>query len=156
MAQPAYLWLTLDGNEIEGEPSVTSMDRHSTIECLSFQYGLVQPFDKDSGASSAKQQHRQVTIQKAWDKASPQLLNGLAKGKRAEATFKFYRPQADGTEGHFYTVKLEDAFISSVIQESDTDSSLHELEEVKFVFRRITWVNETHSVEATDTWSGGR
>lgn len=157
MAQPAYLWLKLDGNEIQGEPSVTSMDRENTIECLSFQCGLVQPIDETTGTPSERREHMQVTIQKPVDRSSPRLLGSMARRETGEATFRFYRTDPErGTEENFYTVRLKDAHVSSVIQESDQEIPLPMLEEVGFAFREIAWMNEIHGEEASDSWTGGR
>ena len=150
MAQTVHLRLLIDGNDIEGESTIASMDREDTIECSAFTYGLSTPRDETSLVLTARRQHTPVTITKRIDKSTPLLLKALCRNEPVTtAEFRFFRPSpgGSGAEEHFYTVLLENGFISAVEQESFDAITGGEMappmmEEVSFVFKEITWTYE--------------
>ena len=160
MAQTVHLKLEIDGNEVEGESTISSLEREGTIECSAFTYGLDTPRDEASGALSGKRQHRPVTITKRIDKTTPLLLKAVCNNEPVtKAEFRFFRPElgAPGTEEHFYTVLLENAYISSVGQESRDaitggKNAPPMMEEVSLVFGRITWTYEIGGATHRDSW----
>ena len=54
--QPVYLSLEANGNDIEGDSTVSTMEREGTIECLSSESAVASPIDEStmrvSGAGS--------------------------------------------------------------------------------------------------------
>jgi type VI secretion system Hcp family effector len=149
MAQPVYLRLEIDGNQIEGESPIHSMDRAGTIECYAFHYGLEKPIDD----LRAIPQHSPVKFHKRIDKTTPLLIKALGQGQPVRAEFRFFRPSPLGTgeEEQFYTVVLERAYISSVTQVSEHDARTGHytppaMEEVAIRFRSIEWIYEPDGV----------
>ena len=164
MAQPVYLWLEIDDNAIEGESRITSMDRDGTIECSSFECELTTPREAATGALTGRRQHRPLTVVKRIDKATPLLLKALCMNETVtKAEFRFYRPKPAGrereAEEHFYTVLIEQGYVSDVSQVSEDavvggKAAPPMMEEVSFVFQDITWTYEIGGATHTDSWSG--
>ncbi len=150
MAQTVHLSLQIDGNDIEGESTIASMDREGTIECSSFRYQITTPRDPATGALTGRRQHGQVRFHKRIDKTTPLLIKALCLNEAVDrAEFRFYRPSpgGEGAEQHFYTVVLEKGYVSSVDQVSEDVIMAGEeappmMEEVSLVFQEITWTYE--------------
>ena len=162
MAQTVHLALKIDGNDIVGESDATSLDRADTIECSSFKYMLVSPREGSTGRLTGKRQHKPVKITKRVDQTTPLLLKALCKNEMCdEANFMFYRPSVDtgGAEEKYYTVKLENGYVSGVSQLSEDaimagESAPPMMEEVSFVFQTITWTYEKNGATHVDTTTG--
>ena len=161
MAQTVHLTLEIDGNRVEGESSISSMDREDTIECSSFRYGVTTSREGDSRTPiTGRRQHEPIVIHKRIDKSTPLLLKALCQNEPVNsAEFKFYRPSPGrtGAEEHFFTVRLEGGFISSVRQVSEDPTMAGEqappmMEEVAFVFQDITWTYEIGGATHKDSW----
>lgn len=146
-----FVRLKIDGNDVEGESTITSMEREGTIECFGFQYDLTMPRDEATGALTGKRQHSPVTIIKRIDKSTPLLYKALCLNEPVtSAEFRFYRPSpgsADGEE-HFYTILLENGYVT------DISSVGRGLERVSFVFQDITWTYEIGGATHKDSWLG--
>ncbi len=161
MAQTVHLKLEIDGNLIEGESTVTSMEREGSIECLSFGYEVTTPRNA-SGALTGRRQHGPIRIHKRIDKSTPLLIKALCKNEPVTlGEFRFFRPDASGSgaEEHFYTILMEKGYVASVLQLSEDvimagDQAPPMMEEVSFVFRDITWTYEIGGVTHKDSWSG--
>ena len=162
MAQTVHLWLTIDGNLIEGESSVVSLDREGTIECSSFRYGVMIPPARRSGRRAQRRQHELGRVHKRIDKSTPLLLKALCNHESVnEAEFRFYRPSptGSGAEEHFFTVVLQNGYVSGVSQLSEDaiiagDAAPPMMEEVAFVFQDITWTYEPNGATHHDSWRG--
>ena len=162
MAQTVHLTLEIDGNAIEGESSIASMERDGTIECASFTYGLVTPRETATGALTGRRQHTPVSIHKRIDKSTPLLIKALCQNEPVtSARFNFYRPAVDGSgaEEHYYTVLLENGYVSAVKQVSEDAVMAGEaappmMEEVSFVFQDISWTYEIGGATHFDSWKG--
>jgi len=150
MAQTVHLRLTINGNEIEGESTVASMEREGTIECSSFHYGVTTTPNLKTGRVAAKKQHEPVRISKRVDKSTPLLFKALCNSEPVnKAKFMFFRPSpgGSGAEERFLTVLLENGYISSLGQVSEDAimagaNAPPMMEEVAFVFRDITLTYE--------------
>ena len=173
MAQTVHLELEIDGTVVEGESTAGGLGREGTIECASFRYGVSTPVA--ASGVSGKWQHRQVQITKRVDRATPALLQALTDHRVVtNAWFRFYRPTVKGEE-HFYTVRLEDAYVTavnpmSVSKESDpsvlpfgqdqlppagyADPGLGSplMEAIEFAFGAITSTYEPTGTEHRGTW----
>ena len=164
MAQTVHLSLQIDGNDIEGESIASSMNREGTIECSSFSYSVITPRDQASGELTGRRQHRAVEITKRVDKSTPLLLKALCQNEPVtSAEFRFFRPSpgGSGAEEHFYTVLLENGYVSGISQLSEDDIMGGEaappmMEEIAFVFQDITWTYEIGVVTHKDSWEGGK
>jgi type VI secretion system secreted protein Hcp len=162
MAQTVHLWLEIDGNRIEGESRVATLDRRDTIECSSFHYEVTTPRDAGGQLTGARQ-HAPVKIHKRIDKSTPLLLKALCQFEPVNrAEFRFYRTaltRTGETEQHFFTVLLENGFISSVKQVSEDvimagAEAPPMMEEVAFLFQDITWTYEIDGATHKDAWAG--
>lgn len=160
MAQTVHLKLKINGSDIEGESKIRSLDREGTIECSSYQYGITTPREHASGAVTGRRQHGPVVIQKHIDKSTPLLLKALCQNELVEsAEFMFFRRTRLGKEERFFTVMLENGYISGVEQVSEDAiiggvDAPHPMEKVEFVFQDITWTYEIGGVTHRDSWSG--
>ena len=122
MAQTVHLALEIDGNAIEGESTISSLEREGTIECSSFAYELTTPREAATGNLTGRRQHRPVKVTKRIDKSSPLMLKALCQNEPiTKAEFKFYQPDSSGSgaEVKFYTVTLENGYVASVKQLSE-------------------------------------
>jgi type VI secretion system secreted protein Hcp len=150
MAQTVHLILQIDGNDVEGESTIASLERENTIECSSFHYAVKVDYDPGSLRPIEKRQHEPVIIYKRIDKSTPLLLKALCRQDTVNsAEFRFYRPAISGAgaEEHYFTVLLENGFICSVEQVSEDaimggQGAPPMMEEVAFNFRDITWTYE--------------
>ena len=164
MAQTVHLTLQIDGNDIQGESTASSMDREGTIECSSFSYSVITPRDETSGKLTGRRQHRAVEITKCVDKSTPLLLKALCQNEPVDsAEFRFFRPSpgGSGAEEHFYTVLLENGYVSGVSQLSEDEIMGGEaappmMEEIEFVFQDITWTYEIGGATHKDSWKGDK
>jgi type VI secretion system secreted protein Hcp len=161
MAQTVHLRLRIDGNDVQGESSIQSLDREDTIECSSFRYGFKIDFDPATLRMSGARQHKAVIIQKKIDKTTPLLIKAFCRQELMdEANFMFFRPSpwGDGTEEMFYTVRLENGYVARVKQLSQDnivggEAAPPMMEEVTFAFRRITWTYEINGATCQDVAS---
>lgn len=162
MAQTVHLRLEIDGNPVEGESTVSSMNREGTIECLSYEAALVTPRDEASGRVRGRRQHQPITFVKRIDKSTPLLIRALCQNQPInKAEFHFFRPSpgGSGAEEHFYTVLLEDAYVSSVRQLSEDATLAGQdaapmIEEIELVFSEISWTYEIGGATHKDSWRG--
>jgi type VI secretion system secreted protein Hcp len=161
MAQTVHLSLEIDGNAIEGESTIASMEREGTIECASFKYGLITPRETATGALTGRRQHSPCVITKRIDKSTPLLLKALCQNEPVtNAKFRFFRPSLEaGAEEHFFTVLLESGYVGSVKQLSEDvvmagKDAPPMMEEVSFVFQDITWTYEIGGATHKDSWRG--
>ena len=160
MAQTVHLELEIDGNKIDGESTVASMDRADTIECSTFSYAVTVPQEAGSRISTGRRQHGQVKVHKRIDKSTPLLIKAVCNNEPVtKAVFRFYRPWIDGrgTEQHYYTVELADGYVVGVSQVSRDavmagESAGPMMEEVCFNFLRITWTYESGGIIHSDSW----
>jgi len=150
MAQTVHLRLQIDGNDVYGESTISSMDREDTIECSSFRYGITTSYDPYTIRALTRREHEAVVIQKRIDKSTPQLLKAFCLNEPVNmAQFRFFRPSRGGSnaEEHFYTVLLENGYIANVKQISEDaivagEAAPPMMEEVTFTFREISWTYE--------------
>lgn len=133
-----YLKLQINGNDIEGESTITSMDREGTIECQSFDHEIRVPYDPVTFAFEGRRIHGAVSIIKRTDKTSPLLYKALCLNEPVtKAEFRFYRPNpVFGAEEHYSTVLLENGYVVGIRR------SFPNVERVTFIYQDITWTYE--------------
>lgn len=129
------------------EGSCTVREREGTIVVVNFGHEVVSPRDAASGIPTGQHRHEPVIITKHFDKSSPLLYQSLIRGDvLEEVTFNFYRINAEQQEEQYYTIKLEDVIISRI-----RPSYVH-MEEVSFVYQKITWNWIEGGIETTADW----
>jgi len=160
MAMTVHLSLKANGVDIQGNSTIMSMERENTIECLSFCDSVRTAREASSGMASGERTYEPILIRKRIDKSSPLLAKALCNNEVIEGTFKFFRPNpaGDGTTEQFFTVKIEEGRVNSVVRVSPDvidPASANEppTEEVGFVFGKITWTYIPDGVEHVDHWS---
>ena len=159
MAMTVHLTLKANGEDIQGESSVTTLDREDTIECFSFDYGVISASEAFSGAPSGQRNYEPIRITKRVDKATPLLWKALCENQQIEGTFKFFRPSpaGDGTTEQFYTVEISQARIAGIdftspdamggagAQEPPTET-------VSFVYNNMSQTYESTGAAHQDAW----
>ncbi len=161
MAMNVYLSLKADGTDIEGDSTVSSMDRENTIECTLFDDGVSAAREAGSGMATGRRRYDPIKIRKRIDKATPLIAKALCNNEVIEGIFKFYRPNpaGDGTTEHFFTIDIKGGRVSSIQHVSpDTmdpvETARPAEEEVEFLFSDITWTFEDGGLSHMDSWSG--
>ena len=160
MAETVHLFLKINGTDIKGESTQTSLGRQDSIECVFFDHTVSTTRDAAAGMSMGKRQYSPILIRKRIDKSTPLLIKALVENQVIEAAFRFYRPNpmGDGTTEQFYTIEILKGRILSVrnyVPDVLTPSTvmLPPLEEVCFVFHTINWTITDGGVTQQDTWN---
>lgn len=131
-----FLRLQINGNEIEGESTIVTLERENTIECYGFDHEVSVPYDGATLQIGARV-HGPISIIKRTDKSSPLLLRALClKEPVTSAEFMFFRPSLQGLEEKYLTVLLEYARIVAI------ENPFPNIERVSFIFQDITWTYE--------------
>lgn len=158
MAENVYLFLKLNGADIRGDSTQTSLGRENSIECVQFSQGVSVARETSTGLATGRRQYDPIVIVKRIDRSSPLLMKGLAENQPVSAVFKFFRPNpaGDGTTEQFYTIEIKDGRLTAVKDYVlDTlDPALvgrPPLEEVSFVFNRISWTYTNGGVTFEDS-----
>ena len=155
-----HLMLQIDGTDIEGESTITSLDRENTIEVWSYRYEVITPREDSTGLATGRRQHSPIVITKRIDKSSPLLFKALAQNEPVTSgEFRFYRPDpaGSGAEEHYMTVLIEFGYVSSYRTFTLSDYSCggtQLMEEISFVFQDITITYEIGGATHKDSWRG--
>ena len=159
-ADTVHLFLSVAGTEITGES--TRPGREGSIECNSAAATGFTLVDEATGAARGRS-HRPFTIMKRIDQTTPLLYQAWATGAAIDfAEFRYYRQNRDtGADEHYYTVRLEGGFVSSInsVSPDTLDPELATrpaTEAVAFVFQTITWTYEPTGASHQDSWTGSR
>ncbi len=152
-----YLELEADGQAVEGNSSVQSMagvDVSKAIECMTYKEGIQVGYDSRTGSAQGDRTYDPITVSKWVDKATPLLAQAASESKACTASFRFFRPTANGGGWeHYFTVSLEDARVQRIARSvTEGDDAAPMREEVSFVFSRITWKHEIETTEHQDDW----
>ena len=159
-AQTVHINLEIDGNRIEGESTIASLDREGTIEASSAGFSVSVPIDPASGLTTGRRVYRPFTITKRIDKSSPLLFKALAQNEpvtKLEAMY--FRPAVGGSgaEEKFMTILLENGRITNIVQTSEDvilagQDAPPVMEMVSFVFQDITMTYEINGATYKDSW----
>jgi type VI secretion system secreted protein Hcp len=159
MAQSVHLWLKANGTDVQGDSTVSSMDRANTIECVYFESSVRTGREAGSGMSTGRRSYEPIVFRKRIDKSTPLLYKALTNNEVVEGKFKFYRPSptGDGTTEQFYTIEFSNGRIASFKAVSpdsiDPASSAHPpLEEIAILFESISWTFEPGGITSEDSW----
>jgi type VI secretion system secreted protein Hcp len=134
-------------------------EKGNRIAGVRFVNETVSPRDVATGQASGKRQHKPILFTKEWGAASPQLYTALVTNEVLKSVvFEFMRTNADGEEAVFQRVTLTNATISAIKSYIDlTDASGdpydgRALEDVSFVYQKITIENVEAKTMAVDDW----
>jgi len=159
MSMPCHM--TIEG---ENQGSITSgcctmEGREDTVVLFELEHNIEQPRDKHTGRATGKRVHNPVMILKELDKCSPLVAQALSTNELLTVTFEWYRPNptGDGTEEHFYSIRLEGANLISYTGAlpntlGTATGSFPPLETLKFAYRKIVTTYETDGIEFQDDW----
>lgn len=157
MPMLTHLRLTVDGTEIVGGCEMT--EREGTMLIYQLDHKIHIPRDPQTGLATGKRIHSPLKIVKEIDQASPLIYQALVQGKKVEAELLFYRvsPAGDGTEEHYFTIKIENGIVVEVkpyypmafLKENEP---YRHMEEVSFTYSKITWTHHAEGTESEDDW----
>jgi type VI secretion system secreted protein Hcp len=162
MAEPVYAKIKINGQDIKGESTVTSLERADTIECTRLWWAVETPREGASAQITGRRLFRPLTITKRVDKSSPVLFKALCRNEKVDdALFMFFRanPTGNGEEQKYMTIELVDGYVTSLETVSEDATRSHSeqptaMEDVKFVFKKITVTYTDGGITHTDSWSG--
>ena len=156
MALNAYLRLASKAQgKIEGP--VTQAGRENTIEVFGWNHEVIAPRDAASGMATGKRQHKALTITKAVDKTTPQLMKALITAESITSfSLECWRVASDGAQEPYYRIELENAGITGIAAEQldsqepeNTDQPIRE--HVSFVYQKIIWTWLEGGITAEDS-----
>lgn len=102
------------------------------------------------GAGSGKVQFKEIVVTKPIDTSTPKLFEALVTGRHLPAVrIDFVRPDGAGGDEVFYSVKLEQVFVTDIHQSDAGKAGGHTLEQVSLDFQKI------EITEGDGTASGG-
>jgi len=142
--------------------SVTQKGREGSIQVIAAMHEIVSPRDPASGRPTGKRVHKPFVVTKVLDRSSPLLYSVLCNNENIKSfELQFYTPDKTGIEKQHYTVRLENANISSIIfrmpnTRSKIASQLPEREEVSFTYQKIVWTWNEGGISADDDWETPR
>lgn len=165
-AETVHLYLKINGADVQGESSQTSLGRENSIECIYYENTTASDKDaarRQAGLTAGAPSGNTIIIRKRIDKSSPLLIQAVAKNQTALGTFKFFRPNptGDGTTQQFYTVEFEKGRVESVKQYvpdtiSPATSTEPPMEEVIFSYTGISYSYLGATATGTaDGWKRG-
>lgn len=129
-----------------------------TILVQSFDHAMSIPTDPQSGQPSGQRVHGPFIITKVIDKSSPLLCTAMTTGERLKkCELRLYRTTAEGTQEHYYTIKLTDAVIvhiSTTMPSAQSSATAHltHLETIAINYRAIQWNHEACGTSGGDDW----
>ena len=125
-----------------------------STEVIGYSHGIISPRDPATGQATGKRQHEPIVIQKEIDRSSPLLFKALVQNDIIPSLeLKLFRPNptGDGTSQNYFTIVLTNAHVSSISKSQNLDPS-RPVEDVAFVYQRISWKWVDGGVTAEDDW----
>ncbi|MBL8134974.1 MAG: type VI secretion system tube protein Hcp [Anaerolineae bacterium] len=128
---------------------------------LAFVYEVEAPRVAASGRTRGSRKHSPVVFVKSWGAASPQLFQAMITNELLKTVlFEFVKPDAEGVDRVYHTIKLFEASILSIKHEinpskSDNFPDHPAIERVALTFQRIEIENLEGKTIAADEWSMG-
>ena len=158
-APSVFLDLSSNGTTIEGDSA--QKGHEGALECVYFSSSVATTqLTSGAGMATGRRTHGPIVIRKRIDRATPLLAKSLVQNEVAAGTFRFYRTSDDGTEEHFFTIAFQQGRVSSQTTYSSDNvaaagvaGSSPFMEEVQFVYRRVSWTYEPDGIVFEDSWS---
>jgi type VI secretion system secreted protein Hcp len=123
-----------------------------------FSHEIMLPRDPQNGQPTGQRVHKPFKVVKVFDKCSPLLFSALTTGEKLPTVeVKLYRTASQGSLEHYFTIKLEDAIITNIVDymphcQDPEKSYLTHMEEVEFTYRKITKTHVAASTSESDDW----
>lgn len=153
------MWIQGETDYIAGE--VTQVQRVGSHRLLAYSHEIVSPRDSASGLPTGKRQHSPFRIVKLINRASPLLLQALAKNELLrEVKLDLYTLGFTGPEIRMLTYTLTNARVVSIRpwmpNKSDAATAGYPpAEEVAFTYEKITVTYQNEGLVGEDEWSTG-
>ncbi len=148
---------------IQGDSSVTSLNRANTIEVISLSHAVRANFERATGLATGRRYYEPIEFRKRLDKSTPRLREALVRNDSVSGTFKWFRPNpnGDGTTQHFLTVTFGGGRITSAVMRlpdtlNPATATLAPYEDVTLVFNTIEWSWLPGGITALDEWNASR
>ena len=153
--------MTIEGS-VSGEIKGTSdkKDREESHEIWSVNHDVTMPYNQQTGEPVGHVQHHALTVLKKVDEASPVLYGALVNNESLTVELMWYRPLKGKAEAeHFFTTKLENALLVSISpympdMSGGAGNAAEPMEQLSFVYNKITWTEQTNGTETIDEWTG--
>jgi type VI secretion system secreted protein Hcp len=158
MPHPFYMAITgVSQGEFQGD---CPMEAHQNKTlCQGLKHNITVICEEGSGMPTGHRRHGKLTIFKVIDRITPLLANALCSNEQLEVSLEFYRanPIGDGTEEHFFTIRLDEARCVDLEHDIpnclDTDNDgIQNMEYVSFAYGSIRWTYEPDGIEHEDHW----
>jgi len=125
--------------------------------CVSIDFTAESAMDPARGMPSGRVQNSPITIIKEWGESSPQILQAIATNEvLKEVRFSFIHRTKDGVEEVYFTITLTNAmivkhhiYVPLATSAQQSTSATQELEDVSFVFERMTVENKISKITTT-------
>ena len=157
MADTIALTLTANGGDVQGDSTVTAMERTNTIEVLSLEQQVSMAFDRATLQPTGRRIYVPIRFTKRMDRATPLLRQALTQNQVVAGSFRWFRPNPSGTgtTQHFFTLDFTGGRITRcTLRLPDTldavQAALAPMEEVELTFANITWTFVDGGVAHTD------
>ncbi len=169
MSGRVYLRLKANGEDVKGESSVNTIggeDVSQLIECDSYTEACKTAQEAGSMTPTGTRLYEPIIIRKSVDSSSPLIMRALTDTEPCEGVFLFFRPaKGSGKQEKFFTITISDARVCAVRRFLPDDvappgataadvsaAGKPPMEEVSFVFGKISWKHEVGKTEHDDMW----
>lgn len=157
MAMTAYL--NLEGkNQGKMEGDCAQKGHENWILVYGSDHSVEIPKDPHTGLPTGQRIHQPLIVTKHKDKSTPKLFQACTSGEQMKTwEMHFMRISEKGQEEHYFTIKLENAIIVQMRENTpltflEENKPYHDMEEVSFTYEKIVWTYEPDGVEAEDDW----
>ena len=142
------LWVTDNhGKAVRGGSLIRG--REGSIEILKVSHGIYLPYDPDTTLIQGTCKHSPLTVLKNVDQASPFFAKACCNGMiLKEIKLELYHINPMGQETPLYRYTLHNARIASI----QPLLSSGYLENISFIYEKITWLFINGHYAYTDTW----
>ena len=118
MALNAYMFLQLNGTDIEGSSSVATVagvDVSRAIELVECRFRVARAETAESRRGSVRFAHAPFWALKRIDRATPLLLQGFVQNQQVDATIRFFKSSAEtGEMSNYFNIELRQGRINLV------------------------------------------
>jgi len=142
---------------IDGE--VTLKGREGQIEVFALNHEVAAPFDAASGQTTGKRVHNPVKVVTRISRATPLIAQALGNNQVIpKIEVFFWNASPNGIEQNYFKITIENCRVSSrrLWDPNKLDPATANyipLEELAFVYQKITWTYTVGAIEYSDTWN---
>jgi type VI secretion system secreted protein Hcp len=136
--QHLTIYVSMVGTKLQfpGDGIQKSGKKPSDFEAVSLTFEGDAPHDAATGRVVGRRVYKPLYLIHEVDAVTPQIENALAKNELLKSVdITLIRPDPNGMDAKYFSIRLEDATIASVRQ--FTDENGHFLEEVGLHFQKI-------------------